>query len=56
MAAPPTTDSEDILSDALAFLGGDPVVDARDDDGIRYGPLRLTVASKAGKSLPRPSI
>lgn len=50
MAAPPTTDSEDILSDALAFLGGDPVVDARDDDGIRYGPLRLTVASKAGKA------
>ncbi|KAL1746040.1 hypothetical protein HDZ31DRAFT_62600 [Schizophyllum fasciatum] len=50
MAAPPPASSEDILSDALAFLGGDPVVESDDADGIRYGPLRLTVASKAGKA------
>lgn len=36
-------DHEDILSDALEFLGGKPVID---DDVIQYGPLQLTVASK----------
>ena len=53
MAAPPPlapTSSEDILNDALAFLGGEPVVESTDDEGIRYGPLRLTVAAKAGKA------
>lgn len=37
--------SEDILNDALSFLGGNPVVD---DEVISYGPLRLTVAPKVG--------
>ena len=57
MAAPPPlapTSSEDILNDALAFLGGEPVIESTDDDGIRYGPLRLTVAAKAGKASPPP--
>ena len=35
--------SEDILSDALEFLGGKPVVE---DDTIRYGPLILTLPQK----------
>jgi hypothetical protein len=35
--------SEDILNDALNFLGGTPVLE---DDTIRYGPLTLTVAPK----------
>jgi nicotinamide N-methyltransferase len=36
-------DNEDILSDALEFLGGKPVID---DTIIRYGPLQLTLAPK----------
>ncbi|KAF8889582.1 hypothetical protein BD779DRAFT_1519948 [Infundibulicybe gibba] len=40
-------ESEDILSDSLAFLGGKPVVE---DEIISYGPLRLTVAPKEGKA------
>ncbi|KAF9528434.1 hypothetical protein CPB83DRAFT_854613 [Crepidotus variabilis] len=40
-------DSEDILQDALEFLGGSPVID---DSVIRYGPLELTVAPKEGKA------
>ncbi len=35
--------SEDILSDALEFLGGKPVVQ---DDTIHYGPLILTLPQK----------
>lgn len=36
-------DAEDILNDALAFLGGEPVVN---DDSVRYGPLTISVAAK----------
>ncbi|KAJ3732918.1 hypothetical protein DFJ43DRAFT_1070248 [Lentinula guzmanii] len=39
--------AEDILNDALLFLGGQPVID---DEVISYGPLKLTVAPKAGKA------
>ncbi|KJA23109.1 hypothetical protein HYPSUDRAFT_40248 [Hypholoma sublateritium FD-334 SS-4] len=39
--------SEDILSDALEFLGGKPVIE---DDKIHYGPLVLTLAPKQGKA------
>ncbi|KAF5390050.1 hypothetical protein D9757_003797 [Collybiopsis confluens] len=39
--------SEDILNDALSFLGGNPVIQR---DIIEYGPLRLTVAPKEGKA------
>ncbi|KAJ3747870.1 hypothetical protein DFH05DRAFT_1393529 [Lentinula detonsa] len=39
--------AEDILNDALLFLGGRPVID---DEVISYGPLKLTVAPKAGKA------
>ncbi|KAE9389449.1 hypothetical protein BT96DRAFT_890052 [Gymnopus androsaceus JB14] len=39
--------SEDILNDALSFLGGAPVID---DEIISYGPLKLTVAPKEGKA------
>jgi hypothetical protein len=35
--------NEDILSEALEFLGGKPVID---DDIISYGPLKLTLAQK----------
>lgn len=35
--------SEDILSDALEFLGGQPAVE---EDIIHYGPLVLTLAPK----------
>ncbi|TFK38048.1 hypothetical protein BDQ12DRAFT_652333 [Crucibulum laeve] len=42
-----TEDYEDILTDSLEFLGGKRVVD---EDIIRYGPLRLTVAPKEGKA------
>jgi hypothetical protein len=38
-----TWTTEDILSDSLAFLGGDPVVD---NDSVHYGPLILTIAPK----------
>ncbi|KAF8174073.1 hypothetical protein BJ912DRAFT_1077728 [Pholiota molesta] len=41
-------DNEDILSDALEFLGGKPVID---DTIIRYGPLQLTLAPKANTLL-----
>ncbi|PPQ69679.1 hypothetical protein CVT24_001212 [Panaeolus cyanescens] len=41
-------DSEDILSEALEFLGGKPVVD---DTEIHYGPLTLTLAPKEGKAI-----
>jgi nicotinamide N-methyltransferase len=37
---------EDILNDALALLGGNPVIQ---DEVIKYGPLELTVAPKARK-------
>ncbi|KAF8965043.1 hypothetical protein BDZ97DRAFT_1813351 [Flammula alnicola] len=40
-------DNEDILSDALEFLGGKPVID---DSIVRYGPLVLTLAPKEGKA------
>jgi len=40
-------DPEDILNDALAFLGGTRVVD---DEIIKYGALQLTVAAKEGKA------
>ncbi|KAF9485102.1 hypothetical protein BDN70DRAFT_708304 [Pholiota conissans] len=40
-------DNEDILSDALEFLGGKPVID---DTIIGYGPLKLTLALKEGKA------
>ncbi|KAJ7032000.1 hypothetical protein C8F04DRAFT_1108868 [Mycena alexandri] len=38
---------EDILNDALEFLGGNKVVE---DEVITYGDLRLTVAAKEGKA------
>ncbi|KAL1672966.1 hypothetical protein EV122DRAFT_283428 [Schizophyllum commune] len=59
MAAPPPlapTSSEDILNDALAFLGGEPVVDSTDDDGIRYGPLRLTANTLLADHLFSPAL
>ncbi|KXN86518.1 Putative nicotinamide N-methyltransferase [Leucoagaricus sp. SymC.cos] len=40
--------SEDILNDALSFLGGTTILE---DDSIHYGPLTLTVASKANTLL-----
>ena len=40
-------DPEDILNDALAFLGGTRVVD---DEIIKYGALQLTVAAKVTRS------
>ncbi|KAJ3502405.1 hypothetical protein NLJ89_g8903 [Agrocybe chaxingu] len=40
-------ESEDILSEALEFLGGKPIID---DTIIRYGPLVLTLAPKEGKA------
>ncbi|KII87822.1 hypothetical protein PLICRDRAFT_42330 [Plicaturopsis crispa FD-325 SS-3] len=40
-------DAEDILHDALAFLGGEPVID---NDTVSYGEIVLTVAAKAGKA------
>ncbi|RDB29774.1 Protein N-methyltransferase NNT1 [Hypsizygus marmoreus] len=46
----PTQDlenSEDILNEALAFLGGEPVVD---NDVVNYGPLTLRIAAKEGKA------
>ncbi|KAJ3842277.1 hypothetical protein F5878DRAFT_608119 [Lentinula raphanica] len=39
--------SEDILNEALIFLGGKPVIE---NEVISYGPLKLTVAAKAGKA------
>lgn len=42
-------ESEDILSDALEFLGGKPVVD---DSVIRYGALTLTLAPKVRFQCP----
>lgn len=36
-------DPEDILNDALEFLGGRQVVE---DEVIKYGDLQLTVAAK----------
>lgn len=35
--------AEDILSESLAFLGGEPVVDR---EIINYGPLTLGIAAK----------
>ncbi|CAA7264284.1 unnamed protein product [Cyclocybe aegerita] len=40
-------ETEDILSEALEFLGGKPIID---DTIIRYGPLVLTLAPKEGKA------
>ncbi|KAJ7100018.1 hypothetical protein B0H15DRAFT_818392 [Mycena belliarum] len=40
-------DPEDILNDALSFLGGSKVVE---DEIITYGELQLTVAAKEGKA------
>ncbi|KAJ7108705.1 hypothetical protein C8R44DRAFT_714024 [Mycena epipterygia] len=40
-------DPEDILNDALEFLGGRQVVE---DEVIKYGDLQLTVAAKEGKA------
>lgn len=40
-------DAEDILSEALAFLGGKPVVD---ENLVHYGPLSLRIAPKEGKA------
>ncbi|KAF5379052.1 hypothetical protein D9615_005990 [Tricholomella constricta] len=40
-------DAEDILSESLAFLGGQPVID---DNVVTYGPLSLQIASKEGKA------
>ncbi|KAJ7185792.1 hypothetical protein C8R46DRAFT_937426 [Mycena filopes] len=42
------SDPEDILNDALEFLGGQKVVE---DEVIQYGDLRLTVAPKANTLL-----
>ncbi|KAJ4468764.1 hypothetical protein J3R30DRAFT_3304462 [Lentinula aciculospora] len=39
--------SEDILNDALFFLGGKSVIE---DEIISYGPVKLTVAPKEGKA------
>ena len=36
-------ENEDILSDSLEFLGGEPVID---DSKILYGPLVLSLAPK----------
>ncbi|PPQ81672.1 hypothetical protein CVT25_013350 [Psilocybe cyanescens] len=41
-------DAEDILAEALQFLGGKPVID---DSLIRYGSLALTLAPKANSLL-----
>ncbi|KIK70129.1 hypothetical protein GYMLUDRAFT_34596 [Collybiopsis luxurians FD-317 M1] len=40
-------ESEDILNDALSFLGGQKVIES---EIISYGPLKLTVAPKEGKA------
>ncbi|KAJ3849634.1 hypothetical protein EV368DRAFT_46900 [Lentinula lateritia] len=44
---PKEQSSEDILNDALLFLGGKPVVE---NEIISYGDLKLTVAPKEGKA------
>ena len=41
--APTKLENEDILSDSLEFLGGEPVID---DSKILYGPLVLSLAPK----------
>ena len=41
--APTRLENEDILSDSLEFLGGEPVID---DSKILYGPLVLSLAPK----------
>ncbi|KAF9068827.1 hypothetical protein BDP27DRAFT_1294528 [Rhodocollybia butyracea] len=43
----PSESFEDILSDAVSFLEGKPVIT---DEIISYGPLRVTVAPKEGKA------
>lgn len=43
-------DAEDILHDALAFLGGEPVID---NDTVSYGEIVLTVAAKVSLYVSR---
>ena len=47
-------ENEDILSDSLEFLGGEPVID---DSKILYGPLVLSLAPKVwSTSIPQSNL